>query len=333
MTSTPIGLIVMEERRRHYVYPDHVMDRLSSMVTWAGPAITAERLLAEPDLLGDVEVLFTGWGAPVLDAELLDHAPRLTHVFVAAGSIRAMTPPEFWDRGIPIVSAAAANAIPVAEFALAQILLGLKQAHRISRQIRSAHVYPPKEGIAGAYRSRVGLLSLGAIGQLVARHLSNFELRVSAYDPHATRGMADPLGIELATFEEVFATSDVVSIHTPLLVETMGLVDKRVLTTMKEGATLINTARGAVVHEPDLIDVLSQRPDLTAVLDVTWPEPPAADSALYSLPNVVLTGHLAGAHGPECARMGELVADEMARLAQGASMLHTVERLDAEMRA
>jgi phosphoglycerate dehydrogenase-like enzyme len=145
--------------------------------------------------------------------------------------------------------------------------------------------------------------------------------------------MADSLGIELTTLEEVFATSDVVSIHTPLLPDTIGLVDQRVLTTMKVGATLINTARGAVVNERDLIAVLSQRPDLTAILDVTWPEPPAADSLLYSLPNVILTGHLAGAHGPECARMGELVADEMARLARGAPMLHTVERLGAEMRA
>jgi phosphoglycerate dehydrogenase-like enzyme len=289
--------------------------------------------LAEPRLLENVEVLFTGWGAPVLNAELLHHATRLSHVFVAAGSIRAMTPPEFWDREIPIVSAAAANAIPVAEFTLAQILLGLKQAHRISRQIRSAHAYPPKDGVSGAYRSRVGLVSLGAIGQLVARQLSHFEVKVSAYDPLATRAMADSLGIELTTLEEVFATSDVVSIHTPLLPDTIGLVDQRVLTTMKVGATLINTARGAVVNERDLIAVLSQRPDLTAILDVTWPEPPAADSLLYSLPNVILTGHLAGAHGPECARMGELVADEMARLARGAPMLHTVERLGAEMRA
>lgn len=333
MTMHLTALLVMEERRRDSVYPADVLDRIGTMVEWAGPAMTREQLSAQPELLDTVDVLFSGWGAPVLDAPLLARAPRLRHVLVAAGSIRSITTDAMWEREISIVSAAAANAKPVAEFALAHILLGLKQTYRVTRQIQAQRCYPDKVGVSGAYGAQVGILSLGEIGRLVAAHLAHFDVAVSAYDPFAAPDLASSSGVRLATLNEVFATSDVVSIHTPLLPETEGLIDGRLLESMKHGATVINTARGAVVNEPELVDVLTRRPDLTAVLDVTWPEPPPRDSPLFELPNVQLTGHLAGAHGMECARMGELVAEELERLTVGLPLLHAVDRATAATRA
>ncbi|MBT1104253.1 oxidoreductase, partial [Streptomyces sp. Tu10] len=137
MTDTrkgPIALLVMEEERRADVYPPHVLDEIGELTHWQGPALTRDALRRDPGALEGVEVLLTGWGAPVLDADLLAHAPELKAVLVAAGSVRHLTTPEFWARGIPIVSAAAANARPVAEFTLGQILLGLKQVHRLGRE-------------------------------------------------------------------------------------------------------------------------------------------------------------------------------------------------------
>ncbi|WP_214321233.1 hydroxyacid dehydrogenase [Nonomuraea sediminis] len=323
------ALLVMEERRRADVYPAHVLERLADLVEWQAPAMTREQLAADPRVLSEVEILLSGWGAPVLDAGLLGHAPRLRAVLVAAGSVHPLTTPDFWARGIPIVSAASANAIPVAEFTLAQILLALKQFHRISREIKELGRYPDEVHVAGAYRSRVGLLGLGEIGRRVASQLRAFDLEVVAYDPHAPAR----LGIPLLPLAELFETCEVVSVHAPLLPETTGLVDGPLVARLSAGATLINTARGAVLDEPSVVEVLRGRPDLTAVLDVTWPEPPEPGSPLYGLPNAVLTPHLAGAMGAERGRMGELVLAEVAHLAAGEPLRHAVDPALASLRA
>ncbi|MDX2561159.1 hydroxyacid dehydrogenase [Streptomyces sp. TX20-6-3] len=332
-TTTPHVLLVMEEERRADVYPAHVLEDIGRLARWHAPALTRDALLRDPGVLEGVDVLLTGWGAPVLDAALLAHAPRLDAVMVAAGSVRHLTSPEFWARGIPIVSAAAANAVPVAEFSLAQILLGLKQAHRLGREATAARRFPHDPRVPGGYGSRVGLLGLGEIGRLVARHLRHFGVEVLACDPVIDPATAGDLGVRLAGIDELFASCDVVSVHAPLLPETEGLVGKRLMALLPEGATLVNTARGAVLDEPEVIGVLRDRPDLTAVLDVTWPEPPAPDSPLFTLPNVLLTPHLAGAMGRERARLGELVRDELRRLVRGEPLRHAVTPAQASTRA
>lgn len=328
----PTALLVMEERRRDDVYPEAVLKEIETLVDLREP-LTRERLAEDPAALEGVEILLSGWGAPVLDSVLLGHARNLRAVLVAAGSVRPLTTPEFWARELPIVSAAAANAVPVAEFTLAQVLLGLKQVHRISREIRERRAYPPDPRVAGAYRSRVGLLGLGEIGALVASHLRGFDVDVLASDPVVDPATAESLGVRLVGLDELFATCPVVSLHAPLLPETEGLVDGELVARMGIGATLINTARGAVVDEPSVVPVLRERPDLTAILDVTWPEPPEPDSPLYTLPNVVLTPHLAGALGAERARMGELVAAELRRFVLGEPLQHAVAPDRAHLRA
>lgn len=332
-TTTPNVLLVMEEERRADVYPAHVLEDIGRMARWHAPALTRDGLLRDPGVLEEVHVLLTGWGAPVLDAALLSRAPRLNAVMVAAGSVRHLTRPEFWARGIPIVSAAAANAVPVAEFSLAQILLGLKQVHRLAREVTVSRRFPHDPRVSGGYGSRVGLLGLGEIGRLVARHLQPLGVEVLACDPVIDPAAAGELGVRLAGLDELFASCDVVSVHAPLLPETEGLVGERLVALLPEGATLINTARGAVLNEPEVIGVLRVRPDLTAVLDVTWPEPPAPDSPLFTLPNVLLTPHLAGAMGRERARLGELVRDELGRLVRGEPLRHAVVPARASTRA
>ncbi|SDW47430.1 Phosphoglycerate dehydrogenase [Amycolatopsis xylanica] len=328
----PVTLLVMEERRRDEVYPKVVREELESLTRWREP-LTREQLAADPSALDGVEVLLSGWGAPVLDSVLLGHATSLRAVLVAAGSVRPLTTPEFWAREIPIVSAASANAIPVAEFTLAQILLGLKQVHRIARELRERQAYPPDPPVPGGYRSKVGLLGLGEIGALVASHLRNFDVEVLATDPVVDAATAADLGVRLVDLGELFASCSVVSLHAPLLPETEGLVNGDLVATLEPGATLINTARGAVVDEPSVLPVLAERQDLTAILDVTFPEPPVAGSLLYTLPNVVLTPHLAGALSAERGRMGELVTAELRRLILGHPLQHAVAPAAAHLRA
>jgi phosphoglycerate dehydrogenase-like enzyme len=151
--------------------------------------------------------------------------------------------------------------------------------------------------------------------------LRPYDLKIIAYDPHTSESDAENLGITLCSLDEVFARSDVVSVHTPWLQETEKMIRAEHFARMKEGASFINTARGAVVDEAGLAEVFARRTDLFAVLDVTWPEPPSEESPLYDLPNVVITPHIAGSLGLECRRGGQFVVAELERFLRGENLL------------
>jgi phosphoglycerate dehydrogenase-like enzyme len=268
-----------------------------------------------------------------LDAAFLAAAPRLRAVFYGAGSVKGIVSDAFWAKGIPITSSYAANAVPVAEYTLAQILFCLKKGWQHALAIRSARRYPGLLAVPGAYGSVVGIVSLGMVGRMVCEHLKRFDLRVIAYDPFATDEDARSLGVELCSLEELFRCADLVSLHTPWLPETVGLITGAHFASMKPGATFINTARGAVVREQELIDVLQRRPDLFALLDVTYPEPPEPGSPLYTLDNVILTPHIAGSLNAECRRMGRIVVDEVGRFVRGEPLRWAISRERAAVMA
>lgn len=299
------------------IYGADELSDIKARVNVMAEPLTAEKALKRPDLLKLAEVIFSGWGAPKLDNAFLDAAPNLKLFLYGSGSIRGFTTPDFWKRDIPICSAWAANAVPVAEYTVSQILFSLKHGWRFAAEVKRLGAYPPRWTVPGAYQTPVGLISLGMIGRLVAEKLKAFDVRVFAYDPFVKPETAKELGVTLLPLDELFRTCDVVSLHTPWLPETVGLVTGAHLASMKAGATFINTARGAIVREPEMIDVLEKRPDLMALLDVTYPEPPPPGSKLYTLPNVILTPHIAGSMNAECRRMGRYMIDELDRYLAG----------------
>jgi phosphoglycerate dehydrogenase-like enzyme len=230
----------------------------------------------------------------------------------------------FWRRHPGCACAYAANAVPVSEYVLAAILFSLKRGWHFAFMTRHDRTISGQSQVPGAYGSTVGLVSLGMVGRQVRERLRPFDLRVVAYDPFVTSQEARTLDVDLMSLEDLFESSDVVSLHTPWLPETEGMILGSHLASMKRNATLINTSRGAVVRETEMVEVLRERTDLWAVLDVTHPEPPEPDSALYALPNVVLTPHIAGSLGRECRRMGRLVVDELRRYVEGEPLRHEV---------
>jgi phosphoglycerate dehydrogenase-like enzyme len=293
-----------------------------------------EQAAENPHALADAQVILSSWGGPCLDAAFLAALPKLEAVFYAAGSVRGLVTGDFWARDIPICSAWAANAVPVAEFTLAQIILCLKHTCQRSRALCAAgrhvsDVVPP-----GNYGSRVGLIGLGMIGRMVAELLQAvLKVEVCAYDPVARPATAAALGVTLVELDALFRECDVVSLHAPSLESTRGMITGQHFGSMKPGASFINTARGAIVREPEMLAVLQARPDLFAVLDVTDPEPPAPDSPLYNLPNVFLTPHIAGSNGRECWRMGEYMLAEVRRFLAGEALFWRVTREAAELMA
>jgi phosphoglycerate dehydrogenase-like enzyme len=251
-------------------------------------------------------------------------------VIHAAGTVKGHVTEACFDRGLVVSSAAAANALPVAEYTLAAILFASKRVFRIQRRYRErrawrawAQEFPD----LGNFGKTVGIVGASRIGRRVMELLRQFEHRVLVYDPHLDEEDARELAAQPVELDDLLRGSDVVSLHAPSLPETRHMLDARRLGLLRDGAVLVNTARGALI-EPAALEreLVSGRID--AVLDVTDPEVLPADSPLYDLENVLLTPHVAGALGPETRRLGELAVTEVERLARGEPPAHAVRRDD-----
>ena len=267
----------------------------------------ALRCAPHPELKG-VKYAFSTWGMPALSGEeIAALLPELEAVFYAAGSVQAFARP-FMRRGVKVFSAWGANAVPVAEVTEAEIVLANKgffqTVHRGGtpawREHDRGRPHP------GNYGAAVGIIGAGMIGTLVIERLKAHRLTVKVFDPFLTEERAAALGVEKVTeLPELFAACNVISNHLANNPQTVGMIDRRCFDRMGENAVFLNTGRGQQVNEADLIAALKEKPTRAAVLDVTWPEPPAEGSELYTLENVFLTPHCAGSLGDEVARMGE----------------------------
>ncbi|MGW3315411.1 hydroxyacid dehydrogenase [Streptomyces fungicidicus] len=279
-------------------------------------------------VLADVDLLVTGWGCPPLDADVLRAAPRLRAVVHTAGSVRGHVTDACWERGIEVSSAAAANAVPVAEYTLAMILLTGKRVLETARDYRASRTRPDwlsTPRTVGNHRRTVGVLSASLIGRRVIELLRPHDVEVLLHDPFVDEAGAAELGVRSVGLAELFRRSDTVSVHTPLLPATRGLVGRELIDTMRPDAVLINTARGAVLDQDALAEAaLAGR--IRAVLDVTDPEVLPPEHPLWQCDNVLLTPHLAGSQGNEWRRLAGLALSEIARWASGEGFLHPVRR-------
>lgn len=298
-------------------------ERLERLVDLYPHVVTSENFADHADRLRDLEVIFSTWGMVPMGAGELARLPALEAVFYAAGTVQSFARP-LLRQGILLVSSWAANAVPVAEFTLAQILLSCKGYFRNSRSLLSPALRRRAPRGPGAFGETVGIIGAGMVGRRVCRLLRPFELKVIAHDPYLKDEEAARLRVEKVGLDAVFARSCVVSNHLPDLPATRGMLHRRLFAGMREGATFINTGRGAQVVEEDLIGVLRERPDLTALLDVTDPEPPLEGSEFYTLPNVYLSSHIAGSQGDEILRQADYAIAEFENWAAGRPLRYRV---------
>jgi phosphoglycerate dehydrogenase-like enzyme len=325
VAARPRAAFAMATRTARQVLYPAAVERIRAAVD-VDPDVVLDRF--EGAGLSDVELLITGWGCAPLTADVLGAAPRLRAIVHTAGTVRHHVTDACWERGIAVSSAAAANAVPVAEYAVAMILLAGKRVPAIARRFRGERVQQDWNALfpeAGNYRTTVGLLGASLIGRRVAELLRPFDVEVLLHDPYVADDEIRELGADPVGLDEVFARGGVVSLHAPLLPSTRGMVDARLLGLMRDGATLINTARGGLVDHVALErELLSGR--LRAVLDVTTPEPLPADSPLWDCDGVLLTPHIAGSKGNELRRLADSAADEVQRWAAGRPFAHPVRR-------
>lgn len=295
------------------VYGRDVRASLDSLCGVRERIYTKAELLEIPEAFSDVEIVFSTWSMPVMtEKEISLCLPSLKYLFYGAGSVQKFARP-FLARGVRVFSAWAANAVPVAEMTVAQILLANKGYfltnrlyHKEGRKVAQAAF----SACRGNYGETVGIIGAGMIGRLVIDLLKSYRLKVIVHDPFLPDERAEAMGVEKCSLEELFERAFVVSNHLANNAQTKGMLDYALFSRMRENAVFINTGRGAQVVEDDLVRVLRERPDLTALLDVTDPEPPVVGHPFYMLPNCLMTPHIAGSAGDEVARMGEYMLDE-----------------------
>lgn len=331
MSEKPPLLILYAEGLNRDLFGAAQHERLSGLCELLEPAPLSD--LDDPRAtphLDRVEVLLTGWGCPRLDAGALDRLPRLRAAFHAAGTVKNHVTPDCFERGVRITSAAFANAVPVAEFTVAAIVFANKRAFRAQRryrELRNFRLWSAEFPGIGNHDKVVGLVGASRIGRMVIERLRAFDLTVRVHDPYLSADAARELGVEACSLEDLLRHSDVVSLHAPSLPETRHMLDRERLALLRDGAVLINTARGALVdHEALTEELVSGRID--AVIDTTDPELLPADSPLYDLDNVFLTPHIAGSQGSETRRMLDLSLDELERFVRGEPLEHEVRRED-----
>lgn len=263
--------------------------------------------------LNDVEFIFSTWGMSQLsEEEIKTFLPKLKAIFYAAGTVQYFAKP-FINCGVQIFSAWGANAVPVAEVTVSEILLANKgffqTLHRGGSNIWEEHdVGSPHPG---NYNTSVGIIGAGMIGTMVIEKLKNYRLNIKVFDPFLSEEEAENLGVEkVKNLPELFEKCHVISNHLANNPQTVGMIDESCFDKMSYNGIFINTGRGQQVVEKDLIDALKKSPERCAVLDVTYPEPPENGSELYTMKNVFLTPHMAGSIGNEIQRMGEYMYEE-----------------------
>jgi phosphoglycerate dehydrogenase-like enzyme len=277
--------------------------------------------------LVDVEVIFATWGMPAFTEAHFAAMPKLRAVFYAAGNVKAFASP-LVERDVVLVSAWGVNAIATAQLVFAQILLTCRGYYRGARQYAETKELARAKDFrrAGAAGETIGLIGMGWIARRLTKLLHEVGLRVVTSDPTLTEERARDLRVEEVALEDLFARAYVVSNHVPDLPSTKRMLGGALFARMREGATFINSGRGAQVVEEELVRVLRERPDLTALLDVTEPEPPTTDSALWTLPNVVLSPHVGGTIGDEVGRLADCAIAEFEAWQAGRPLQYQVTR-------
>lgn len=329
MRAPATALVMHPVVRDELLRPDHIkrIERACFLIS----VDPFRQFIEMGEVIAQVEILITSWGAPRIDHTALSAFPKLKLIAHLAGSVKGFIDESAWNRGVRVTNAVAANAVPVAQYTLAAILFANKRVFQLNRfytEYRENRAPWTKEAPnVGNYEKTIGVVGASHVGRALLELLQPFDFKILLYDPYLSPLSAREIGATKVGLSELLSQSDVISLHVPLLPETRHMIDSRELALMKDGATIINTARGGIVNQDALISELSTD-RIFAVLDTTTPDALESHSALFEMKNVFLTPHIAGSLGRETERLTDLVIDEIERFTQNQPMQHEVKRED-----
>lgn len=314
----PKVLVLPSGELQAQLFHKSVRERLAH---FADPVYNETESLSSEELadrLPGFEALVTGWGSPKLTPEVLDAADRLGLVAHAAGSVHFLLPDppgEFFRRGLRITSATNTMSRYVAELSLCLAIACLRRVSRFREDLKQSDLWWGTHSDLNPdtlVEQRVGLVGLGSISWEMVRFLEPFQCEIWAYSRHADAEAAAARGVKLVGLDELLANCPVIFLLAAVRPDTTKMISRERLKLVRDGSVIINTARGALIDEDALIDEL-RAGRLWAGLDVTDPEPPAADSPLRTLPNVLLTPHVGGPIPSRYWDMAAFVVEELGR--------------------
>jgi phosphoglycerate dehydrogenase-like enzyme len=312
------------------VYSDEAQARLHELVDFDESLIPESA--ADKDAyirsMEGAEVAISTWQGRAYDEELLRACPELKLILYGAGSVKHFVTDALIEKGVTVCSAVHLNAQPVAEFTLGLILTALKDVFGLNRSLHeqgpAAWHKPSRESQLGYYRTKLGLLGMGRVSAHLISLLRPFDMQVYLNDPNLGPNDYAELGVQGAEEDWILAHCDVVSLHHGNIPRLEKMLNAEKLDLLKPGAHFINTARGKLVDEDALVRRL-RKGDITAYLDVTYPEPPEEGHPFYELPNCVLTPHIAGSIGTETHRMGDYCVRELENWLNGRELENPVD--------
>ena len=253
----------------------------------------------------DADACLTCWGTPNLTDELVASSPKLRLIAHAAGSVKSLVPSGYWRSGRRVTSNAPVIAEDVAQTVLAYILFVTRGLWVFAQSTKTGEW---TGGEASRFVTKrlngleVGVVGASHVGREVIKLLKPFGCVIRLYDPLISEIDAAALGVARSGLDELVSSCDVVTLHAPAIESCRHMLNKNNLPLLKDGALLINTARGTLIDEAALIAEL-ETGRFFACIDVTEPEPPPADHRFRSLANVILTPHIAGGHTETGRRM------------------------------
>ncbi len=253
-------------------------------------------------IIKDADIAVTSWGCPKLTGEILDEAKTLKLILHAAGSVKPFITDDIYERKIRVISSASVLSCGVSETALGFIISASKNFYDLNKKMH-AGVFET-QGVMDLFDITIGIVGFGYAGRHLAELLQGFRVDVIASDPCVDAETMAKIGVRKVELDEVFANSDIISVHAPELPSTYHMVNEDSFKIMKDGVILINTARGSLVDEYALAKALLSGKVKTACLDVYDPEPPLADNPLFKLDNCIMTPHIAGQAANGIQRIG-----------------------------
>lgn len=284
------------------------------------------------DALVGADMVLTAWGSPCLTEKALAKADRLKLLVHLCGTVVPFISDAMWDKGVRVMSGNDFFAESVAEGVIGYMLTALRDIPAYMDKFRNEGGWNPKNlSNQGLLDKTVGIVSYGAVAKHLVKMLKVFRVKINIYDivpiPQAD---LDEYNMTQVSLEDVFAKSDIVTVQTPYNPKTHHLIGRELLEKMPAGALFVNTSRGPVINEPELVSVLGEG-KIRAFLDVYEHEPPEDDDPLWSLPNVFMMPHKAGPTRDRHKYIAASLVSEAAKfVTDGTPLTHEIPREVAE---
>ncbi len=296
MSDLRILVTVPKDREDGNWMKTFITDRVKKEMEGLGEFIFVDHALTKEELrdaLVDIDIVMSGWGTLKYDEEVLSKANRLKLIAHTAGSVVPLVTDALYDKGIIVLSGNPVFAESVAEATLCYIMCSLRSIKYFTMRPDFKWRGPGEDSEKGIMDRTIGIVGFGMIAKYFLKMLEPFHVTKKIYSNYITDEEAAKYGATVATLDEIFETCDIISVHSGLNAKNWHLINEEHLKKMKDGALIVNTARGAVIDEQALIREL-QTGRIFAALDVYEIEPPPEDSPLYELPNALCLPHVGG---------------------------------------